>query len=277
MSERAIAFGATGGLVGILTQPDGAARKGMPAVLMSNVGINHRVGPYRIHVDLARALAQKGVTSLRFDVSGMGDSETRRGVAEGSDAGLADLREAMAFLEKKTAVTSFVPVGFCSSVDAAHALALADERVRGVCYIEGYAYRTRGFWKHYPLRFTERARWARLLAARFPQRFAPPGGGTVDAGAGVAQSVFVRDIPTRERFASDVGTLAKRDVRLLFLYSGGDTNFNHLGQFDELMGGQDLRGKVEVHYYPNADHTFFRVADRKRVIERVCSWVDAFP
>jgi dienelactone hydrolase len=277
MSERAITFGATSALVGILTQPEGAARRGVPAVLMSNVGINHRVGPYRIQVDLARALAQKGVTSLRFDVSGMGDSETRKGVPEGSDVGLADLREAMAFLEKKAGATSFLPVGFCSSVDAAHALALADERVRGVCYIEGYAYRTRGFWKRYPLRFTERARWARILAARFPKRFPPPGGGTVSSGAGAPHSVFVRDVPTRERFATDVGTLARRDVRLLFLYSGGDTSFNHLGQFDELMAGQDLRGKVEVDYYPKADHTFFRTADRERVIERVCRWVEGFP
>jgi hypothetical protein len=277
MSERAITFGATGGLVGILSQPDGPPRKGVPAVLMSNVGINHRVGPFRINVDLARALARKGVTSLRFDVSGMGDSETRKGVPEGSDAGIHDLRDAMAFLEKKAAVTSFVPVGFCSSVDAAHALALADERVRGVCYLEGYAYRTRGFWKNYPLRFTERARWERVLAAKFPKRFPPPGGGNADAGGGGAQSVFVRDVPTRERFAQDVGTLAKRDVRLLFVYSGGDTDFNHLGQFDELMGGQDLRGKVEVDFYADADHTFFRTADRARVVERVCRWVDGFP
>jgi hypothetical protein len=43
---------------------------------MFNMGANHRIGPRRINVKLARVLAARGVSSLRFDLGGVGDSET---------------------------------------------------------------------------------------------------------------------------------------------------------------------------------------------------------
>src|SRR5262249_54165018 len=159
--ERALVFGASQNLVGVLCEPEASAKKAdAPAVLMWNVGIHHRVGPYRVFTDLSRRLAREGLSSLRFDVAGQGDSAPRRGTTD-SDPHAADLQEAMGFMEKKLGAKGFLPVAFCSGVDALHNMARSESRVRGLIYLEPYAWRTRGFWMRYPLRFANMQRWRR--------------------------------------------------------------------------------------------------------------------
>src|SRR5688572_22932114 len=106
--ESLLTFGASGTLHGILTEPEAARRvPDAPFVLLWNVGLHHRVGPYRIYVDLARRLAEAGYGSLRFDTSGLGDSETSRNDAR-SDAerNVADVRAAMQALGEQRGVSS---------------------------------------------------------------------------------------------------------------------------------------------------------------------------
>lgn len=64
------------GLFGIVTEVPGRT-SGLTAVF-PNVANEHRIGPARLWVELARAWALAGVRSLRFDLSGLGDSPTRR-------------------------------------------------------------------------------------------------------------------------------------------------------------------------------------------------------
>jgi len=79
VSEKIFTCGPGGALVGVLTEPDVArAPPDAPAVLLWNVGLNHRVGPFRVFVELARRLAEAGFTVLRLDLSGLGDSEVRK-------------------------------------------------------------------------------------------------------------------------------------------------------------------------------------------------------
>ena len=277
MIERAVAFGPEAGLVGILTEPDPSdARLGAPAVLMWNVGIQHRVGPYRIHVDMARDLARRGFTSLRFDVSGMGDSDVRQHSQLDHERSIMDVREAMVFLERRKGIRAFVPIGFCSSVDAAHSLSLQDNRVAGVCFLEGYAFRTRGFWMRYPLRLANLHRWRRFLSWRIAPLLSgrSVGGDPTKAGGrDLGGPVYTRAYPSQQQFGADVRNLASRGIRLLFVYVGGDTDFNYTGQLAEMAGVETLEESVEVVYYSDADHTFFRAADRERAVARVGEWM----
>ena len=71
--DEPILFGPEHRLLGVLTRPVGSLQAGI-ACLMFNFGVTHRTGPRRIQVKLARRLAQQGVASLRFDLSGLGDS-----------------------------------------------------------------------------------------------------------------------------------------------------------------------------------------------------------
>jgi hypothetical protein len=277
MIERAVTFGRDGKLAGILTEPEAdRAVAGAPAMLMWNVGIHHRVGPYRIQVDLARELARRGYASLRFDVAGMGDSVMSQDSRGDEERALDDIREAMALLEKRRSVRRFVPIGFCSSVDSAHGLSLADERVVGACFIEGYASRTRGFWMYYPLRVFDSMRWKRRIMRKIPMLLATLGDriaiDPIEEERAALGPVFARTYPSPQQFGTDVRRMAARGVRLLFVYVGGDTDFNHRGQFEEMIGGPTLGERVEVTYYEGADHTFYRIEDRRRAVLRVAEW-----
>lgn len=283
MIERAVAFGVTGALVGVLTEPDPADLiVGAPAALMWNVGIQHRIGPYRVQVDLARELARHGFISLRFDLSGMGDSDVRQDNRTDQERALDDVREAMTLLAKRRAIERFVPIGFCSSVDSVHALSITDERIVGACFIEGYAYRTPGFWLNYPLRTLDWMRWKRRIMRKLPMWISsvtstsPLGAGApadrIEEEPRTFGTIFARQYPSLKQFGLDVHRMAARGAQLLFIYVGGDTDFNHRGQFEEMIGGLPRSGGIEVTYYAGADHTFFRSADRRRAVTCVAEW-----
>ena len=78
-TEEAVIFGENHSLDGIITNPAAAGPiDSSPGVILLNSGLVHRVGPNRVYVKLARRLAGLGLTVLRFDYSGVGDSPNRR-------------------------------------------------------------------------------------------------------------------------------------------------------------------------------------------------------
>ena len=283
MRERALLLGEGQNLVSILCEPEPAKKiASAPAVLLWNVGIHHRVGPYRIFTELARRLAAEGFTSVRFDVAGQGDSAPRRGLVDGN-AHVADLREVMTFLEKKLGFKAFIPAAFCSGVDACQALATVDARVAGLIYIEPYAWRTPGFWLRYPKRLLDAARWKRRLSARRPEQEAGAGDGGDGALDPVAQEaaqtaaggiVFSRTKPDPLQFGAELQAMADRGAKMLFLYFGGDTDVNHPGQLWEMIGrsSEQMGGKLEVIFDGGADHILYRPGDRSRALEGMVAW-----
>jgi len=283
MREHAVSFGASGNLSGILCEPQRPIA-GAPAALMWNVGIHHRVGAFRIWVDLARKLAAAGFTSLRFVLSGMGDSEVRRGAPEDVER-KEDLDEAMAFMTKRTGVSTFAPIAFCSGIDQLHSLGLRDERIVAMGYIEGYAWRTRGFYLRYPLRYLRGTLWRdrlehlseRKALQRF-RRFLKPkealavDPGTAEEAAGAGASMFARHRPGQEQFAADLRTLRARDVKLFFAYFGLETDFTYSGQFVEMTGIKPDRD-VRLFFLGGADHILYRTQDRALTVAETAAWL----
>jgi dienelactone hydrolase len=267
--ERVHLFGSHRGLVGVTTEPASDQRRpGAPAVVFSNVGLNHRVGPGRIYVDLARQLAAAGYVALRFDLSGFGDSAPRRTDADDLERAVLDSREAMDFLQSR-GLSRFVLVGFCSGVDSAHALALQDARVTGAVFIDGYAYKNIGFWlRYYTIRNLQPARWKRYVRqriARLRKEIGRP-------ETGPAQEVFVREYPTRNTFAADIESLLNRSVDLLFVYTVvADNHYNYRRQFYDTFG---FHPRLDVEYYTRADHVFSAEHERRKLITRIVSWMD---
>jgi hypothetical protein len=275
VKETALTFGEQGHLAGILCEPDPKrARTGAPPVLLWNVGIQHRVGPYRIWVDLARRLAEGGFASLRFDLGGMGESEASRG------SPAADLSEAMEALTRRLGASRFTLVGFCSSVDQLHEVGLKDPRVAGMVYVEGYAYRTRRFWLRYPFRFLSSVTWENRLKRRLKwnklfKRVGVMDAVEVEAGAG---AMFDRKYPPKEQLKSDLEALTARGTQLLLIYVGLDSNFAHPDQLKDLVGDQDFGGRLKLVFMGGADHIFYRTEDRALAVAEISRWMsEAFP
>lgn len=132
VTEEIAEFG--NGLFGIRTYPTGGAPT--PTVIFSNEAYHHHIGPGRLWVDLARRLATLGLASLRFDLSGLGDSQARNGEHE------LRVRSAVAFDDYVDAINLVSPsdprqvvlVGLCSSAYQSLESAL-EQHVRAVCAI----------------------------------------------------------------------------------------------------------------------------------------------
>jgi hypothetical protein len=278
MRERPITFGDDDRLMGILTEPPpNRERRDAPTLLTWNVGVHHRVGPHRVFVDLARHLASRGFASLRFDLSGRGDSEARREASSEMESDLVDVREAMAAVAARRG-SRFVLLGYGASVDAAHRTAMVDGRVRGACFVEGYAHRTRGFHLRRPFRALEAARWRRLLARRLPRAAKdwPIVRGLARIPLDVAgdADVYARECPPQRQLRRDYALLVARGSRLLFIFAGSDGSYNHRDQLFEFGCSPRQRAAIDLEYYPRADHTLFRPADRAQVVARIGEWME---
>ena len=272
MSERAIRFGPGEGLIGIVSEPDAPRAGRLRAVVMTNIGMHHRVGPFRLYVELARALAASGVCALRFDLSGMGDSVTRRDAATPSDSAQRDLVDAMDWLQGAYGIDEFVLLGLCSGVDSTHAVAARDPRVTGAIFIDGYAYPTAGYYvRHYLVRPLQLPRWVRFgrRLLRGERRATRPADGA---------TVFERELPTKAEFRRDVRTITARGTRLLFMYTAGaNRRINASRQVFEMLGADVTNECITSEFMPSADHVFSRTVQRAHLFDRVVRWVTSLP
>ena len=268
MTEEAVTFGAHGTLVGVVSEPV-LREYGRRAVLMANIGMHHRVGPFRLYVELARALAASGLYVLRFDLAGMGDSAARPDRQSPSESATSDIEAAMTFMTSMYGIAEFLLVGLCSGVDAIHVVAARDARTRGAVFIDGYSYPTSGFrLRHAVHRPLQPVRWV-----RFARRITR---GQSRRGSDAAATVFAREEPSHRQFVTDVLAMTSRAARLLFIYTGGaSARFNSPRQLVETLGGESLPAGVECELMRDADHVFSRTDQRRRLCARITRWCHA--
>ena len=141
--ERPVWF-QSGGLriSGILHLPENP-QPGRPAIVIPPHGIS-RTGFNRLCVKMARALARRGWTVLRFDGHGLGDSEGDLEFDTGADLFQAiekgmhvqDTIAALDFLARELGVESAIIAGVCGGAVTAALTARADARVKAIAPIE---------------------------------------------------------------------------------------------------------------------------------------------
>ena len=274
MRERALTFGSHEGLVGIISAPDQAHFTSAPAVLLFNVGLNHHVGPHRLNVELARYLAERGFVALRFDLSGLGDSEPRRDDRSDTERAILDVTEAMDVLQERKGIQSFIVVGLCSGVDPAHAVAVNDSRVKGAVFIDGYAYTTPGYFVREVADHVARIFVPGNYKRWFRRRILPLIARQVTAEGAEALGIFDRTFPPIAQFKNDLETMLARRVQILFLYTRHAYFFNHRGQFARMIGAKSLMCGVELEHQLGADHVFTPVLERARAVRTIANFIE---
>jgi len=265
MKEEVYQFGKDATLVGIVSEPaTGEARAQLPAVILLNAGLVHRIGPFRSSVTLARRLAALGYVVLRFDLSGLGDSETRKDSRSENERALEDVREAIELLSQTRGVQSFVLYGLCSGADYAHAIATADTRIVGAVMIDAYGWRTAKWaWRRATDLLFNMRKWRFRIHRILQRQFATS-----------HPETYVREFPPKEQVRAELETLTARGVNMLFIYTAGvPTYLNYREQFFEMFGAADFKKRIEVEFYGKTDHTFFRFEDRERLHDRICNWM----
>jgi len=271
--ETAALLAPTQSMVGVVTEPDVADDRARAALVFLNAGLVHRVGPNRLHVRLARDAARRGFVSLRFDLSGVGDSLPRQDGSSVRTAALTDVRDALDFVAAEHQATSFILVGLCSGADLAFRAALADARVTGVILIDGLPYTTRRSRLHHYVNRLRRGGWKRLFARDNPVwrrvrrwRHSPPRAGSAGRR---------RDVPPSPEAEAGLRELVRRGVRMLMLFTAG-REYSYANQFREMFPSVHS-DRIDVVFFPDADHTFTLRANQELLFRTVDEWIARLP
>ncbi len=290
-TETAVRFGPRKTLFGILCrsrQPSSA-----PPVLLINTSANPRPGNARIGVDLARSLAADGITSLRMDASGMGDSAPSSGELGRpySDAMTGDVRDAVELLHELTG-HSVIVLGICSGAYHALQSGLGDARVGGMVLInlqrfvwrEGDppdairrdALRPTQFYLRHILDWQS---WRRLISADFDvlnllrvlaTRVLQRSFAAIDP----AISVVAGNVTRVGRVRRSVRALGLRGVPILYVLGNNDPGVEELAAYFG-PDGRRLRQQPTVTFrtLANSDHTLSSHAVRTTLNEEVTAWI----
>lgn len=268
MNEVIQRFGPEQNLMGVLTPAVGAPRP--LGIVLLNAGVLHRIGPGRLNVRIARHLAQHGYTTVRFDLSGLGDSRTPRAAAPHREQAVADIRAVMDDLERAQGLSSFALWGICSGAENGYATALRDDRVAGLFMLDGYAYPTmKGLAIDYAARL--RALSFEKLERRLRRLLERPGPNRSDAAAwGVAPL----SRPPRGGFAADMEVLVGRGVCVEMVFST-NSDYWYPAQMRDAFRRNGFMEHVSCHHAPDMNHLVTLRASQQRLLALVDDWVAA--
>ncbi|MCC7441508.1 MAG: alpha/beta hydrolase [Bdellovibrionales bacterium] len=269
MREEVVRIGEVSPMVGVLTLGSQSAQA--PCGIMFNAGVLHRVGPFRMWVDLARELATFKIPSLRFDLHGLGDSAMDAGESDATQRAVNDLSEALDWVEGRLGKRDFIVFGLCSGADQAHALARKDPRVRGIVFIDGFGYRTWKFRFHRILARVFSFRRLKQIVVRFLRR-------EKNSVAAFAND-DVRPFPKLEEAQNDILSFLEQGRRLFYIFTAGVPEYyEYRGQFwdmyPKLRRSRFVNTEQLIYsYYEKSDHTFALVREREDVIRRLVRFV----
>jgi hypothetical protein len=238
---------------------------------------------------LARRLAAQGITTLRMDMLGLGDSAPHPGGPSAVLYTPESCRDAIHGLDALQAQghAGVVVVGLCSGAWLALQVARADKRVRGLVAINLQRFIWRpGMSLQVALRthkrsartyfsaLRDRTRWGaalrgevdlfgicRMLAQRFGGRLA------ARLGAALGEGSELRRVRRWMR------TLSERQVKVLLVYGDDDPGIDEMETYFG-TGAAWLRRlpKVALRLVSDADHSLHAYAAR----EEVSQWLVAF-
>ncbi len=277
MSEEALLFGKMNSLVGIITDPPEALRdERLPAIIILNCGILHRVGPHRLYVKLARQLATMGFVGLRFDFSGIGDSQVRADHLPVELSPVSETQEAMDRLSAVRRVERFILMGICSGGATSFNVACRDPRVVGAALI------------NVPFG-SDDDRVESLVVANFYWRkalFNPHNWLRVVKGQANYRNMLrvLRDSvtgaikhrktgPEENTVGANMRSLIERNLNLLMVYSEEDFSLSYFyAAFAERLNELRLCRNFRVEIIPRADHTFSSLWSQELILKEVCQW-----
>ncbi|MBI1393675.1 MAG: hypothetical protein GC152_13125 [Alphaproteobacteria bacterium] len=273
-SDGQAAETAAGGLLGIVAGPNGFRR---PGALLFNAGIVHRIGPHRLNVKLARRLAAKQCASIRFDLSGLGDSLPATGGAGHEAQASADISAAADALAAHAGVETFIAIGMCSGADNAYRAALADERIVGLVLLDPYAYASpRAKLERTIEKAADIGRWRRAISRTLKGNAAREASPLAASGDfELPDEENERVAPPLEEFGAQLQALTDRGVRILIRYTNYvEETLTDERHFREAFRDFDFGDRLVVEVDRTVDHTYARQTAQTLLLARIGAWLD---
>lgn len=277
MIETPLVVPAAQTLFGILTQPDERPVHRI-AVLILNAGVLHHVGPNRIHVLLARRLAEAGIPSFRFDLAGQGDSDNRSDGADYDTGATSDVRAVMDRLARDEGYERYVLTGICSGADHSVRILATEERVIGAVAIEFLTFLSQRYEIARQLRgLSSSGSWSRMFRGRVelgkklkalvravvPE---PP----------VSADTTVWRMPPREDVLRWLRSAERRDARICLFYSRDEPGYHQYRSWLQKAIAEAAPRVVETRLARGTDHLFTPVSSQewltRGIVEVVSAW-----
>jgi len=277
-------FGPGGRLAGVVTEPVSSAARDT-GILLLNAGVVHHVGPQRLWVTLARRLAQCGFTVLRFDHAGLGDSLHRDDGLPWDQSSLADVTDAIAWLEQSTPCRQFALLGLCADTLTAFRAAQRDTRVNALVLLTALledpatvpeevvaeAMDRRVGRSYVTQKATSGEAWKRLLTGQVNAgRVIRTIGRTAFAPARTAEHR-----PGTAEAVAGLERLLRRGTPVSFLYAEPGTVLEYFRMtIEPRLAELRAMGRLDVTVFKGADHTFTARRDQARVVEAIASGLE---
>jgi pimeloyl-ACP methyl ester carboxylesterase len=253
-----------------------AAGQDQPTLLLLNSGAVHHVGPNRLYVQIARHCALLGMTVVRLDLPGLGDSPAENGKDENivyPPAPHEIVGQAMELAREQLHAGKIYCAGICSGGYHSLKAAVAGLPLNGIVVINPLTF----FWKPHlslaPPAFQDTAEmmryqqagfqlrsWKKLLtgkvnlrglAARLIRHFSRR---IIHKARNLARSVGIRP---GDDLASELRSVSTQGTRMHFVFSRTDPGYPMLM---EQAGSEVQRlrnaNALTIDFLADADHTF---------------------
>jgi hypothetical protein len=265
-TETGVVFGADEQLAGVYCVPARHDPALLPVVFL-NAGMSYHIGWSRMHVRMARALAQRGIPSLRYDAAGIGDSLAGPDVDKlplYSDIAQRNLASAIDWLQAQGYPACTV-LGACSGAYTAFHATRDDARIAKAVIVNLQCFE----WTAALGLEVDRWRAVRRMALAAERKAQEPTG---PLGAAVARlrSAALTSVRIAGRFVkrilrgqartggkalADLQAIAARGTRLALVFSEGDPGLQTLeAETGPQAAGLDGLAGVSVQSIPAADH-----------------------
>lgn len=277
VTERAVLLGERRSLVGIFARPTEYEKDKKPAILILNTGIVHRVGHNRMYVALARLLARLDHMVLRFDFSGIGDSEPRADDLSPWDGSQEEIKEALDWLERTQNAQSVVLVGLCSGADHAVLYGHKDKRIVGLVLMDPSIPATRRFYMQYVMRRIVYLRsWLNVILGRslIMRLWAEKALAAITRVRPV-QGLNLEIPQVYSRVEQAYQNAVDRGVHILAIFTAGleTTRQTYREQMTDGFSDVQFKDQLQLEFFVNCDHTFSSKADRSKLAELLVSWL----
>ncbi len=254
--------------------PDSPGVKRRLAVLLLHGWSGTRLGPHRMLVEMARALAARGFHALRFDFRGRGESE---GDAEKASLTtmIQDARAAGDFLLARSGARSLALLGLCSGGEvavgsAAHpavrALALWSVPLVGPgARAQEGARSAATVLTTYLRKLRDPATWRKILKGEVHGKLVAQ---ALSGGAGRNLEAARRD----EQRALTQSLHAFRGATL-FVHGGADPGAGHIQESYQKICKENGIG-ARFHTLAGANHNFYSLAWKRELMATTLSWLE---
>lgn len=245
-------------------------QKNGSAVLMLTAGMLESSGPNRLHVQLASSLAEAGLPSFRFDLSGIGESLGVGSNGESLSRSASETSQAIDLLQNKYGYKRFLLFGLCSGADDAIHTAIVDKRIEGAFLLDACGFKTRWHLVHW---LSKKMLPKALTARKWQTWLNDKVRGASESKASLPMGTDIREFPPQVAAEAELIELLDRGVHLHFLYTSGVIDYySYADQFFDMFPKLRGREHLSTSFHPNWDHVLLLKEDRDRLVALATDW-----